>query len=114
MRNWLKRNWMWVLLPIGIILLVVDIVLRFTGKKTYVLQGTNPSVLSDLALKDQEIDNRIQDAETDAQVKLEQIEDEYSDTIEAFDDNQREEYERLKAEGGQAVTEWLLRVGARR
>lgn len=54
-----------------------------------------------------EIDDRQTEIEREAAAEIERIEIERSEAIEALDEREREEYDRIREEGPAAVIDWL-------
>lgn len=112
--SWLKRNWYWVVLPVGI-LLVLWRLLR-GERRGGVVVVHDPRASTDRAIEthDSALADREHAAEAHEEAEIKRIEAKHAATLEALSDAQRLRYDELKREGSKAATDWLLKVGRAR
>jgi hypothetical protein len=107
--GWLKRNWKWILFPIGILVALLPIFRK--GREMIVVQGGKPDTAALIALKQQETDKKIQEAEKAQAEAIKKIEEEHKATMDALTQAQKKKYEQLKKQGPRAIADWLRKVG---
>lgn len=107
--GWLKRNWKWLLFPIGLLLFLVG---RFT-KKTREVEVVSPE-LHEHDKKKEDLEKKLQDdlkdvAEEKAE-KIAEIEEAHAKTIESLTIDQKHKVDELRGDP-EKLTAYLLSVG---
>ena len=106
--SWLKKNWKWVLFPIGILVALATLSKRH---KTTVIALPDTHATDHAILQhDAELKKREEAAETKATAELKAIEEKHAAVIEQLGDSQRLQFDELKKDP-QALTDWLIKVG---
>lgn len=108
---WIKKYWKWILLPVGILLAIAQIVSIFRGKGKVVVVPHDGTLGPAIAQKDQEVAEKVQEAEAKAQEQIKEIEKKHEETLAKLDGEQRVTYQELKKQGPQAIADWLIAVG---
>lgn len=108
---WLKKYWIWIVLPVGLLLLVAQVISAFRGKGKVIAVPHDGTLGPAIAQKDQEVAEKVQEAEAKAQEQIKEIEEKHAETLAKLSDQQRAEYQELKASKPQELTNWLLAVG---
>jgi predicted negative regulator of RcsB-dependent stress response len=106
-KSWLKKNWKWLLFPIGVALYVVG---YFSRTKLNVV----PSEVAGAAVVKDDADSKAEAAKVKAEeVRLEElvkVEKDHAATIDKLTDDQKEKAKELKGDPAK-LNEFLLGIG---
>lgn len=103
--EWLKRNWMWVLLPVGILLLLLGI------KPRPKVVGSQLHGAADAANKARaEAERKAAEAQAARDAEVKRIEAEHAESIKKLTDAQKKTVEELRTDP-EKLNEYLLNVG---
>lgn len=102
MKAWFKRNWKWVVFPVGILLLILPVLGWLMGKDPKDDDpGTTTDAAADTAVKD------IFEAQDDKEDALVTLEKENKVKLSAMTTEQNAEYERIKKSPVEDVASWI-------
>ena len=109
---WLRKYWLWILFPIGLLVAAAWAYSRFfPQRKTVVVEGSKPDVGAVIAIHDNQTAAKIEEAEKATGVEIKAIEEKHQEVLDQLNDTQRLQYEELKKKPAQEITNWLLKVG---
>lgn len=106
---WWRKNWKWVLLPIGIISFILGFLLTSRRKQ----QVVAPKLLKALEVETQATINaeaKVHEAEETRDEQIKKIEEEHKETVESLTDEQKGKLEELKGDP-EKLNAFLLNVG---
>ena len=104
--EWLKKNWMWVLLPVGLLLLVFGVLKP--RPKVIGSQLHDAAVAANKARA--EADKRAAEAAAARDAEVKRIEAEHAESIKKLTDSQKKTVEELRTDP-EALNKYLLDVG---
>jgi len=107
--GWLKKNWMWILLPVGVLLFLSGRL----SKKTQVIEVVNPELQGHEEKKrgiDQKADAELKRLQEERAKKLAAVEAEHSAVLEALREEQKKKADDLRDDPDQ-LARYLLEVG---
>lgn len=107
--EWIKRNWKYILFPLGIVLGILALISKLRGP------GQVVSPLGAQAEKERqkaqaEADKKAKEAEAARQKKVQELEQEHADTLKKLTDDQKKQVEELR-EDPDKLNSFLLNVG---
>lgn len=102
--EWLKKNWKWVLFPIGILLSVLGWLLWWRRGKKDDTTSTTTDAAADQAVKD------TAQAQEDKEKALKELEQKHGQKLAVMTDEQRKEYDRVKQKPIEEVAAWIDRL----
>ena len=102
--EWLKKNWKWIVFPIGILLAVLGWFLWWRGQPKDDNTTTTTDAAADQALKD------TVKAQEDRDQALKELEQKHNQKLASMTDAQRAEFEEMKKKPIEEVAAWIDRL----
>lgn len=105
--SWVKKNWKWLLLPIGVVIFIIG---RITAKRNF--KVVNPELHEADKKKreaQEQADREAQEATKERDEKVSELKKEHAETIKKLTDEQKKRAEELK--DPDELNEFLLEVG---
>lgn len=103
--EWLKKNWKWIVFPVGVLMSVLGWFLWWRGRpKKDENTGTTTDAAADQALKD-----TVQ-AQEDKEKALKELEQKHGEKLSTMSDEQRAEFEKMKQKPIEEVAAWIDRL----
>lgn len=100
MKAWFKRNWKWIVFPVGLLL-----VLLVAAKWLMGIVPATPGTTTDEAA-DQAVDS-IFDAVDNRGKALEDLEEKHEEKLRVLSNDQRKEYEEVKTQSLDEIAKWI-------
>lgn len=104
---WLQKNWQWVLLPIGILLVIAR---AFGGRKTEVVASELTGAAEAERKANEEAAAKIQEAEAERAERIAKAREEHAEELKVLTDEQRAKAEELSNDPA-ALNSYLKIVG---
>lgn len=105
-KPWLKRNWKWIILPVGILMAIVSMPRRRKLQASSELLGAAKVEREAEAVADAAVEK----AKAEKEVALQAIEEDHAKVIEELTDEQRGQVEELR-EDPEKLNSFLMGVG---
>jgi CO dehydrogenase/acetyl-CoA synthase beta subunit len=102
--EWLKKNWKWVLFPVGILLSLLGWFLWWRAKLKDDVVSTTPDAVADQAVKD-----TVQ-AQEDKDKALKDLEHQHVQKLSEMTDEQCKEYNLIRKKSIEEVALWIDRL----
>ena len=99
--QWLKRNWKWVLFPVGLIMFIGGILIAATAR------DTNDSPPPDFGKEGEDLARKIATAVAERDRQLEELRVKNQQRLEQLDVDQQKELEELKDKPLEEVVLWF-------
>jgi len=99
--EWLKKNWKWIVFPVGILLAVLGWFFWWRGRQKVEIP---PSTTDDAADNAVDATAKASDVKTQA---LEELEKDHGEKLSTMTDEQRDEFEKVKKKPIDEVVEWI-------
>lgn len=102
--EWLKKNWKWIVFPIGVLLSVLGWFLWWRGKPKDDNTTTTTDEAADQALKD------TVKAQEEKDQALKELEEKHGQKLATMSEEQRKEFEEVKKKPIEEVATWIDRL----
>jgi len=99
--EWLKKNWKWIVFPVGICLALLGWYLWWTKSPPDDVNSSTTNDAADQAIKD------TNDAIDNKEKALEELEEKHGEKLAAMTDEQRAEFEEVKKKPIDEVASWI-------
>ncbi len=104
--DWLKRNWMWILLPVGVLVAVARL---FKGGSPPVIAPGSVEASRVQTAEREKADAAVQKADEERKAKLEEIEKEHGEALSKLTEEQSNKVAEL-VDDPDALNDYLLKV----
>jgi hypothetical protein len=99
--SWLRRNWKWVLFPVGLLMFIGGILIAAKSR------GTDSLPPPDFGEEGEGIADTILEAAAERDRRLEELQLKHRERLEELDGDQQKELEELKSEPIEEVVTWF-------
>jgi len=99
--EWFKRNWKWVVFPVGLLSTIITILAAAWGAERHVTPTPDLDEEARKAL------TRLRQAELDRDVKVAELEIAHKERLETLSEDQKEELKELKDKPLEEVVAWF-------
>jgi predicted negative regulator of RcsB-dependent stress response len=99
--TWLKKNWKWVVFPIGVISAILGWFLWWRSRPKDDVDSTTTDAAADQAVKD------TVEAQEEKDKALEQLEEKHGEKLAAMTEEQQAEFKKVKEKPIDEVASWI-------